>query len=76
MPSGLSQPPGCPPGVKLRAPSRSVSRGSVGEVGGRDGEVGVSGVLGDGEVGVARVEVDGLSAHLSKGLIIEAPAGP
>ena len=38
-------------------------QGSVGEVGRRDGEVGVGGVLGDGKVGIAGVEVDGLGAH-------------
>lgn len=38
-------------------------QGSVGEVGRRQGEVGVGGVRGDGEVGVAGMEVDGLSAH-------------
>jgi hypothetical protein len=36
---------------------------AVGEVGRRDGEVGVRGVLGDGEVGVASVEVDSLSTN-------------
>ena len=38
-------------------------QGSVGKVGWRHGEVGVGGVLGHAEVGVAGVEVNGLRAH-------------
>ncbi len=72
-PSGLSQPPGCSRGVKPRAPRRSASRGASAKVGRRDGEVGISGVLGDGEVGVAGVEIDRLRTdeHESVSVVAE-----